>query len=106
MLNVIIGEGAFWQGGEILLWIGSAGLFGGGGGANSLLGATGAPTLLARMTRYLGAAFAVTCIGLSMDGCQEGSVTDQVRPPLSSPSFPVEEAPTPAQEIPADAPQE
>lgn len=85
---------------------GSAGLFGGGGGANSLFGATGAPTLLSKLTRYLGAAFAVTCIGLSMDGCQEGSVTDRATLSLPAPeqSQPAPEAP--ASEAPADAIQE
>jgi preprotein translocase subunit SecG len=56
---------------------GSAGLFGGGGGSNSIFGATGTPTLLSKFTRYLGVAFAVTCIGLSLNSCQQGSVTDR-----------------------------
>src|SRR5690606_30139979 len=56
---------------------GSAGLFGGGGGSNSIFGATGTPTLLSKLTRYLGIAFAATCIGLSLESCQESSVTDR-----------------------------
>jgi preprotein translocase subunit SecG len=45
---------------------GSVGVFGGGGGSNSVLGATGATTLAQKMTRWVAAIFAVTCIALSV----------------------------------------
>jgi len=47
---------------------GSIGVFGGGGGggSNSVLGATGATTLAQKMTRWVAAIFAVTCISLSI----------------------------------------
>ena len=37
----------------------------GGGGSNSLLGPTGAPNFLAKLTRYVAIIFAVLCIALS-----------------------------------------
>lgn len=37
----------------------------GGGGSNSILGATGATTLAAKATRWAGVLFAVTCITLT-----------------------------------------
>lgn len=37
----------------------------GGGGSNSILGATGATTLAAKATRWAGVLFAITCISLT-----------------------------------------
>ena len=45
---------------------GSVGVFGGGGGSNSVLGATGATTLAQKLTRWAAAIFAITCISLSV----------------------------------------
>lgn len=45
---------------------GAGGLFGGGGGSNSLFGATGAPTFLARVTRWVAVIFAGSCIAMTI----------------------------------------
>lgn len=45
---------------------GAGGLFGGGGGSNSLFGATGAPTFLARVTRWVAVIFAMSCIAMTV----------------------------------------
>ena len=42
------------------------GMFGGGGGADSLFGATGAPTFLARLTRWMAVVFATSCIAMTI----------------------------------------
>ena len=42
------------------------GMFGGGGGANSLFGATGAPTFLSRVTRWTAVVFAASCIAMTI----------------------------------------
>lgn len=42
------------------------GALGMGGGSNSLLGATGAQTLYAKMTRWIALLFGITCIILSI----------------------------------------
>lgn len=68
----------------------------GGGGSNSLLGATGAQTLAARMTRWVGFLFAVTCIALTlMTAHQNQSVVDSLNiTPASAPTAaPGENAP-------------
>lgn len=45
---------------------GTAGMFGGGGGSNSLFGATGAPTFLAKLTRWVAVIFAASCIAMTI----------------------------------------
>lgn len=45
---------------------GAGGMFGGGGGSNSLFGATGAPTFLARLTRWVAVIFACSCIAMTI----------------------------------------
>jgi preprotein translocase subunit SecG len=45
---------------------GAGGLFGGGGGSSSLFGATGAPTFLARVTRWMAVIFAASCISMTI----------------------------------------
>ena len=45
---------------------GAGGLFGGGGGSNSLFGATGAPTFLAKVTRWVAVIFAASCIAMTI----------------------------------------
>ena len=53
------------------------GALGIGGGSNSLLGATGAQTLYARMTRWAAALFGISCIMLSVQLTRESrSVID------------------------------
>lgn len=84
----------------------------GGSGSNSLLGATGAQTLAARMTRWMGFFFAVTCITLTlMTARQNQSVVDSlpVAPAPAAPSAnaPAEgTAPKAAEPVPAPAPTE
>jgi len=67
----------------------------GGGGSNSLLGATGATTLAAKATRFVAIAFALTCIALSiMTSKKEKSVLDSIpAAAATSPSTP-ESTPT------------
>ena len=45
---------------------GAGGLFGGGAGSNSLFGATGAPTFLARLTRWMAVIFALSCLAMTI----------------------------------------
>ncbi len=50
----------------------------GGGGSNSLLGPTGAPNFLAKITRYVAIIFAVLCIILSkITAEKQGSALDE-----------------------------
>lgn len=81
---------------------GALGIGGGGGGSNSLLGATGAQTLAAKMTRIVAVIFALTCISLTvMTADRSGSVVDGMIP-ASSPAKDV--APTeaaPSEQAPA-----
>ena len=44
----------------------AGGMFGGGGGSNSLFGATGAPTFLAKITRWVAVVFATSCIAMTI----------------------------------------
>jgi preprotein translocase subunit SecG len=66
----------------------------GGGGANSLLGATGAQTLFAKMTRWVAVLFAVTCLYLTYSTSQSAkSVIDgTVIPSATSSATPSESA--------------
>jgi preprotein translocase subunit SecG len=58
---------------------GAGGLFGGGGGSNSLFGATGAPSFLARLTRWVAVVFAGSCIAMTIFiKPDSSSVLDQV----------------------------
>lgn len=81
---------------------GALGIGGGGAGSNSLLGATGAQTLAAKMTRIVAVIFALTCISLTvMTADRSGSVVDGMIP-ASSPAKDV--APTeaaPSEQAPA-----
>ncbi len=57
---------------------GTGGVFG-GGGANSVLGSTGAVTFLTRLTRYSAIVFGVTCLVLSLlSKPNSGSVLDSL----------------------------
>ncbi len=93
---------------------GNMGMFGGGGGSNSIFGASGAPSFLSKMTRWLGVLFAITCIGLTIATRPDvSSVTDELILPNQSevPAVPVGETPTetapPAgDQAPADVPAE
>ena len=42
------------------------GMFGGGGASDSLFGATGAPTFLAQLTRWVAVVFAASCIAMTI----------------------------------------
>lgn len=90
---------------------------GGGGGSNSVLGATGASTLAAKMTRIAAIIFAVTSIGLSILSAQQSkSILDKLPAASAVPAAPVNTAPAaptdaaapatsaPAAAAPAEAP--
>lgn len=65
---------------------------GGGGGSGSLLGATGAQTLAARLTRWMAVVFALTCIALTMMTANSSkSVIDTL--PAAAPTAPAATAP-------------
>lgn len=79
---------------------------GGGGGSNSLLGATGAQTLAARLTRYAAIIFAVTCLSLTyFSGLRAKSVIDTApaAAAMPAPAAPAE-ATTPATTPTAEPP--
>ncbi|MCE3010659.1 MAG: preprotein translocase subunit SecG [Proteobacteria bacterium] len=59
----------------------------GGGGSNSVFGATGAVSLAAQLTRWAAVVFAVTCIWLSILSARSGkSVVDSLTPPVAVPT--------------------
>lgn len=82
---------------------------GGGGGSNSVLGATGASTLAAKMTRIVAVIFALTSIGLSVLSSQQSkSILDKLPAASAAPATaPVNAAPAenaaPATSAPATA---
>ena len=45
---------------------GVGGMFGGGGGSDSLFGATGAPSFLSKVTKYVAVFFAASCIAMTI----------------------------------------
>lgn len=60
---------------------GGMGAFGGGGNSSSVLGATGATSLAAKLTQWFAIAFAVSCILLAMNsGRSQKSVVDTLAP--------------------------
>lgn len=60
---------------------GGMGAFGGGGNSNSVLGATGATSLAAKLTQWFAIAFAISCIALTMTtGRSKKSVVDGMAP--------------------------
>ncbi len=87
---------------------------GGSSGSNSLLGATGAQTLLGKMTVWVAIIFAITCLILAastssttksvVDGMVPEAVTEQV--PAANAAAPVttETAPTATETAPAAQP--
>jgi preprotein translocase subunit SecG len=88
---------------------GAGGLFG-GGGSNSLFGATGAPSFLSKVTRYVAVVFAASCIAMTIFiKPDSGSVLDAVdsgaasaapaaTPAAETPAAPAEEQPQPEPE--------
>lgn len=73
---------------------------GGGGGSNSVLGATGASSLAAKMTRIAAIIFALTSIGLTVLSAQKSkSVLDQMPAAVTAPA-PVVPASAPEAQIP------
>lgn len=86
---------------------GALGIGGGGGGSNSVLGATGASTLAAKMTRIAAIIFALTSIGLTVLSSQESkSVLDKLPAASAVPAAPSAPAAAPADTAaPAAAPE-
>ena len=78
----------------------AGGMFGGGGGSNSLFGATGAPSFLSKITRWVAVVFAVSCIAMTIFiKPSSESVLDSVTIPQGAPApVETETAPTPAPE--------
>lgn len=60
----------------------------GGGGSNSLLGAAGAQTLAARLTRWMAVVFALTSISLTYFSGQKGRSVLDSGTPVSTPAIP------------------
>ena len=84
---------------------GAGGLFGGGGGSNSLFGASGAPTFLARLTRWIAVIFAGSCIAMTIFIKPAGnSVLDAMEIPAATPVTEAleETAPQPTETKPAE----
>lgn len=79
---------------------GSVGGAFGGGGSNSVLGATGATTIAQKMTRWTAVIFACTSIGLTVfSSKQHRSVVDSL--PASAPAAATAPATTPVETAPA-----
>ncbi len=77
----------------------SGGMFGGGGGANSLFGATGAPSFLSQITRWVAVVFAVSCIAMTIFiKPKTDSVLDSIS--LPTPSSETQPAVVPSTETP------
>lgn len=90
---------------------GAGGMFGGGGGSNSLFGATGAPTFLSKLTRYVAGLFAISCIVMTvsikpgkksvLDGVNLPAATstqEETMPAAEPEAAPAEETEAPAAE--------
>lgn len=80
----------------------------GGGGSNSVLGATGATTLAQKATRWTAVIFAITCIALSVFSSRPTSSlleTMPLPPSSATPQTPATDAPAaaPAPATPADS---
>ena len=75
----------------------------GGGGSNSLLGATGAQTLAARLTRWAGVIFALTCLSLTYFSGQKGRSVLDSGAPISGPAIPPASGAPGAPGMPAEA---
>lgn len=76
----------------------------GGGGSNSVLGATGASTLAAKLTRVMAIIFAFTSIGLTVISSQQSkSVLDKVPGAATIPTTPATPAAPAAPEQAAPA---
>jgi len=100
---------------------GVGGMFGGGGGSDSLFGATGAPSFLAKLTRYVAILFAVSCllmtIAILRDNVGGGGVLDNRALPVApkteadsgkaidNKQTPASPAETPADSPPVEAPK-
>lgn len=87
---------------------GGMGAFGGGGNSNSVLGATGATSLAAKLTQWFAIAFAISCITLAMmTGRSKKSVVDgmaPVSPPAKVAADPIPAADETAQPNTAESP--
>lgn len=77
----------------------AGGMFGGGGGADSLFGATGAPTFLAKITRYVAMIFAVSCIAMTIfTKPSDTSVLQNRMIPSAGPTPEADTTPVPTEE--------
>ncbi|MEK6555844.1 MAG: preprotein translocase subunit SecG [Bdellovibrionota bacterium] len=88
---------------------GAMGMLGGGGGSQSVFGATGASTFLTSATKWLAISFGITCILLTyFTSHSTKSVTDSVIPAATAPAVPgaTPEAGTPATPATETAPTE
>lgn len=81
---------------------GGGGLFGGGGGSNSLFGATGAPSFLAKITRWVAVIFAASCIAMTIF---IKPAAKSVLDGMDIPSAPAAEATTEMDQAPATEPE-
>lgn len=81
----------------------AGGMFGGGGGSNSLFGATGAPSFLAKITRWVAVVFAASCIAMTVFiKPQSDSVLDNMTLPTQEVEPSVDAAPEPKSPQKAD----
>lgn len=74
----------------------------GGGGSNSLLGATGATTLAQKATRWSAVVFAITSLSLTLIAKNNKSVIDNYTPTAAATSSAPANAATPATPTPAN----
>lgn len=82
----------------------AGGMFGGGGGSNSLFGATGAPSFLAKVTRWVAVIFAGSCIAMTIFiKPKSDSVLDNMALPAGQPKIEKMEEAAPAAETGAEA---
>ena len=87
---------------------GAMGLMGGGGGSQSVFGATGASNFLTKATKWLAICFGVTCILLTyFTSHSNKSVTDSLIPAATAPATntaPANEAAPATEAPPAEKP--
>lgn len=82
------------------------GSFGGGGSSSSILGPTGAPNFLFKMTRYIVVGFALTSLFLTKFSSEKGASALDNLPASATQSAPVNPVATPETAAPAGTPAE
>jgi len=70
----------------------------GGGGANTIFGATGATSFLSKLTTYSAVIFMITCLTLAYLSSQNPSTMDSVPPPTT----PISDTDTPVDDLQKD----